>query len=112
MRVVYVLLVSALLFGCFTSKKTIEEGNNDQSQIRFLQKEYPEYSEMDYKQGKLLYENNCSTCHGFKNPKNYSKEELEKIVPGMVRKSNQKKGTSLTSLDSDLIFKYMLALSQ
>lgn len=97
-----------VLVGCFAKKITNELSVD--SAYEKLKKEYPEYSEVDYNQGKMLYEQTCNTCHGFKDPSKYSSEELKAIVPNMVRKSNQKKGTSLTALDSDLIYKYILAI--
>jgi cytochrome c len=109
--IIFGIIIAMLLAGCFTAKTSAEGEKTLETHLQKLKKDYPEYTEMDYKQGKMLYEQTCNTCHGFKDPSRYSAEELKSIVPNMVRKSNQKKGTSLTSLDSDLIYKYMLAIS-
>ena len=58
------ILAFLLLAGCFTSRKTAD--GDEAIYIERIKEVYPNYTEMDFKQGKMLYENTCNTCHALK----------------------------------------------
>lgn len=57
-------------------------------------------------EGKTLYENNCGTCHGLKNPGNYGEAEWRKIVPPMAVKAN------VDAKKEELILQYVVTMGK
>jgi hypothetical protein len=55
------------------------------------------------KQGYDMFMDKCTSCHGIKNPQDYSEDDWNTIMPKMARKSK------ITQEQSDLIFHYILA---
>ncbi len=54
--------------------------------------------------GKMLYEEKCSTCHGLKNPAAYNEEEWRKHVRRMAPKAKIDKPTE------ELILQYVVTM--
>jgi cytochrome c5 len=63
-------------------------------------------------EGKALFEQNCSKCHGLKSPTSRNEEKWNKIVPIMVKKVNKKAGKEeLDAAEEQLILKYLVTMS-
>ena len=109
-----VLGMSIALVGCFGAKKLTETPpppspptlNIEKAQVKF-----EGYTLENYNSGKMLYNANCHSCHGLKDPLAFTEEQWSKLVPGMSAKSNAKKGTSISKEDEELIFRYVVSQS-
>lgn len=63
-------------------------------------------------EGKELFQQNCSQCHGLKSPTSKTEEKWNKIVPIMVKKVNKKAGKEeLDAAEEQLILKYLVTMS-
>lgn len=63
-------------------------------------------------EGKALFEQNCSKCHGLKSPTSRNEEKWNKIVPIMVKKVNKKAGKEeIDAAEEQLILKYLVTMS-
>jgi mono/diheme cytochrome c family protein len=71
---------------------------------------YPGYTKADFDSGKSLYEGNCGTCHGLKDPVSRDEEAWKREVAAMVPKANRKAGKEVIgNKEHDLILKYLVA---
>ncbi|MBI1307753.1 MAG: hypothetical protein GC181_14210 [Bacteroidetes bacterium] len=61
--------------------------------------------------GKNLYESKCTKCHTLKDPKNYTAEQLNNIVPKMVAKVN-KESTVISESDQNAMLQYLISASK
>ncbi len=61
-------------------------------------------------EGKLLYTQNCGSCHGLKKPESEPESEWRRIVPRMVKKVNAS-SQKLSPDDEKLILNYVLHMS-
>lgn len=64
----------------------------------------------DVNAGYELYQAKCGLCHGLKDPMRYTEEQWNILVPGMVRKANDKKNTQITSEQENQILAYVLTM--
>lgn len=104
-----ILIPLALLFaGCFASKTLTTPAQADVDRV---QTKYPGYTLADLNHGKSLYTEHCGTCHGLKNPSDFTEEQWNKIVPNMVAKVN-KHGNILDQKAEQDILRYTVTMSR
>jgi cytochrome c5 len=94
-----ILLTSSLACSTAKNKTTTVE------QIKTIERDE---NSAKLEQGKTIYSEKCIACHKLKNPSNFSKEELEKIVPKMTIMAN-KRDANITPEEQELILNYLLA---
>lgn len=63
------------------------------------------YTLAELNEGKTLYEVNCQKCHGLKDPKKYTEEQWNKIVPPMAKKAK------IDAQQEETIRKYVITMS-
>lgn len=73
---------------------------------RLAAREWPGTTHSDLVQGRQLYIDNCSGCHGLKSPTDYSAAEWRENVAEMKMKAK------IRSADSELILKYLLVANR
>lgn len=106
MKQVFLLFGLLLIFAC--SKSLIAPAQADVNRV-FAK--FPGYTMADLEAGKAVYEDKCNMCHGLKDPTNYTEEELNKIVPSMVRRVNKKVGSiAIDPAKESLVLKYMVTM--
>lgn len=81
-----------------------------QADVSRMQSKYPNYTLAQLTEGQAIFEQNCNKCHGLKNPAKYSEEDLNKIVPRMVKKVN-KKGEVITAEKQETLLRYLITMS-
>ncbi len=106
MKKLFILALGVALYAC--SKAVVIAPS--QSDVDRVQVKYPNYSMDQLLKGKQIYEANCQTCHGLKNPAAESEEEWNKIVPRMTKKVN-KSETKMTAEDQELVLRYLVTMS-
>lgn len=104
-KVLYSIILLALT-SCF-SAKLLTPSQNDVDRV---QQKFPNYTLSELNQGKTLFERNCKSCHGLKNPTSRSEEKWRKVVPVMVKRVNRKQ-TVLSPQDEELILKFVITMS-
>lgn len=104
------ILISLTIFlaSCFASK-TLTTPN--QADVDRVKTKYPDYTLADLNHGKSLYTEHCGTCHGLKNPSDFTEEQWKKIVPNMVAKVN-KHGNILDQKAEQDILRYTVTMSR
>ena len=90
-----------LLAACASKKTTISLTDLDATRAAA---KYPGASLASLQNGKLLYEENCGSCHGLKNPTAYNEEQWGKHVKRMAPKAKIDKPTE------DLILQYVVTM--
>lgn len=98
-----------LLFACSTSKTTTSSGPT-QSDVDRMQTKYPGYTLAELQNGQSLYKQYCGSCHGLKNPKSYSEEQWNRLVPGMSKKVNNNNPGALDEKAEESILKYVITM--
>lgn len=84
-----------------------------QADIDRVAAKHPTYTLANVQQGKVLYEQQCTACHGLKKPTAYSEAAWQKIVPNMVIKANKKAGKqAISPAQQALILEYLLTMTQ
>jgi mono/diheme cytochrome c family protein len=103
------ILISAtvLLAGCFSAKLLTPS----QADVDRVKPKYTDYSLVELNQGKTLYEQHCSNCHGLKNPTSRTEEQWKEIVPRMIVKANKKEQTTLDAKTQESILRYVITMS-
>ena len=97
-------LFAAIVFlaACASTKKaTISITESDASRAAA---KYPGASLATLQKGKMLYEENCSNCHGLKNPTAYNEQQWGKHVKRMAPKAKIDKPTE------ELILQYVVTM--
>lgn len=108
MKKTILALSSLLLIGCAVKLTAPTQADADRVQTK-----YPNYTLAELNQGKAMYEQHCAECHGLKNPAKFKESELQKYVPGMVRKYNKKfPSHPIDDQTKDLILKYAVTMSK
>ncbi len=94
-------LIVLLIAACSTKKAVISMTDSDA--LRASAK-FPGATMASLQNGKMLYEENCSTCHGLKNPIAYNEEQWRKHVRRMAPKAKIDKPTE------ELILQYVVTM--
>ena len=99
----HILLAATILLlaACATKKATSSLTDMDGSRAAA---KYPGASLASLQKGKLLYEENCGSCHGLKSPTSYNEEQWGKHVKRMAPKAKIDKSTE------DLILQYVVTM--
>jgi cytochrome c5 len=99
-----ILFAATILFlaACASKKTTISLTDSDGSRAAA---KYPGASLASLQKGKLLYEENCGSCHGLKSPTDYNEEQWGKHVKRMAPKAKIDKPTE------ELILQYVVTMS-
>ena len=83
-----------------------------QADVDRVATKYPGYSLAELNKGKTMYEQNCKSCHGLKNPTSRDENQWSAVVPKMVEKVNKKAGTTkIDNLSQQTLIKYLVAMS-
>lgn len=69
------------------------------------QKVFPDLTMAQLTEGKTNYETNCKKCHGLKDPKKFTEEQLRAVVPNMSKQAKIDEAKELS------ILKYMITAS-
>jgi cytochrome c5 len=98
-----ILVAATILFlaACASKKTTISLTDTDGSRAAA---KYPGASLASLQKGKLLYEENCGSCHGLKSPTDYNEEQWGKHVKRMAPKAKIDKPTE------ELILQYVVTM--
>ncbi len=79
--------------------------------VERMKEKYPGYTLQELNDGKILYEQNCHTCHTLKNPVDYSEQQWTLIVPKMVAKVNKKAGNTVIDKDYEkVLLRYLVTM--
>lgn len=110
---IYLLsLICLVSFSCKTTKNATAQKTPSQKPKEAVVKETPapKVANPAIAEGKSLYEQHCGTCHKLKNPQDFTQEELNKVVPNMVGKTNKKAGSEVISAEKQkALMTYLLA---
>jgi len=95
-----------IFFSCSHKTFTLTDGD-----VKRGNEKFPATTLASLNDGKMLYENNCGTCHALKNAASNSEEKWRDIVPKMVVKVNKKAGREeLDSKKQELILHYLVTM--
>ncbi len=99
-----ILFLAAIIFlaACASKKAVVSLSESDASRAAA---KYPGASLATLQNGKMLYEEKCSNCHGLKNPTAYNEEQWGKHVKRMAPKAKIDKPTE------ELILQYVVTMS-
>lgn len=103
MRKSIYLLSFICLFSCSATKKAANpkatEAKPAEKTATNTPTPSPRIANPALAEGKSLYEQHCGACHKLKNPKDFTEEQLNKVVPNMVAKTNKKAGNEAISAE-------------
>lgn len=103
-----IILTSFSLF--IVSCAGLQLATPTQADVDRMEETYPELTVAELIEGKGLYEDKCSRCHGLKDPVAFSNEEWNRIVPNMANKARGRQ-ISLTSEQEQSILRYLETMS-
>jgi len=105
MKKTFLLSIAILtLIACAAKKTTAVKTMTEEDGARAAKK-YPGASLISLQKGKALYEENCSKCHGLKEPTQYNEEQWGKHVKRMAPKAKIDKPTE------ELILQYVVTMN-
>lgn len=107
---IYVLVLLFAL-GCKSSKVAVKEMGPSQKDVDRVSAKIPNYTLTKLLKGKVLYEDNCGSCHKLYSPNSRTEEKWKAVVPPMVKKVN-KSSVKLTPEDQDLIVSYLITMCE
>jgi cytochrome c5 len=82
-----------------------------QADVNRVAGKYPDYSLTDLREGKKIYERQCSMCHRLQDPASKSAAKWSKIVPEMSNKANRKAGKEVIDANKqELILRYLITM--
>ena len=99
---IFFLATIIFLAACASKKAVVSLSESDASRAAA---KYPGASLATLQNGKMLYEEKCSNCHGLKNPTAYNEEQWGKHVKRMAPKAKIDKPTE------ELILQYVVTMS-
>lgn len=95
------------MIGCAASKIAIPtQADADRAKAK-----YPDITVADLSEGKMLYEEKCTTCHGLYKPSSHTAQAWNSIVPEMTRKAN-KNTTKINPAQEKLILQYLVTMGE
>lgn len=101
------ITIIAIFIGCAGSKMLVPtQADADRAKDKF-----PNITVADLSEGKILYEEKCTTCHGLYKPNSQSTEAWNRIVPEMTRKAN-KNTTKIEPKQEKLILQYLVTMGE
>ncbi len=104
-----ILLASTLLVFACKSKTVV----NNLPKETIVKNNFPVTSLAPISAGQRNYETYCGSCHELKSPNSENIEGWNKIVPIMVRKTNENAGREVIDLNmKDEILAYLVSKSQ
>ena len=108
------LFLTGIISACSSSRTTSGGGATSEpteADVARIQVKFPDATLAKLESGRLSYEQDCQTCHGLKNPKDYSEERIRMIVPAMAEKANQRAGRVVVDSEEEvMIMQYMIAI--
>ena len=110
MKYLLFILICSLLVACFSTKVVTESASESLLILDKAVVKFPGYTKEMFVSGKNLFESNCQSCHGLKDPLKYTEEQWEILVPSMSAKANRNKDANLSKEDEELILKYVVSL--
>jgi cytochrome c5 len=99
---IFFLATIIFLAACASKKAVVSLSESDASRAAA---KYPGASLATLQNGKMLYEEKCSNCHGLKNPTAYNEEQWGKHVKRMAPKAK------IDKLTEELILQYVVTMS-
>ncbi len=107
--IISVLSIS-LLVACSTTKKS--SVGMSQSDVERGAKTFTGLTLEELNSGKLIYDQNCGTCHSLKKPSTENANGWNHHVPEMVELVNKKAGSEvIDAKKKDLILRYLITMS-
>ena len=100
-----ILITGLILIGCKATLLLVPT----ESDVERGKSKYPDYTLTQLSQGKLLYEQNCQSCHNLKKPTSRTEEEWKAIVPNMSKQVN-KTSMVLKNTEQELILRYLVTM--
>ncbi len=108
MKVLSILAAVALILAGCASATLLTPTQSDVDRMSGM---YPGYTLAELNEGKSIFEQNCQSCHGLKDPVSRTAEEWKEIVPVMVPKANKKNDNAITPEAQDKLLKYLITMS-
>lgn len=106
MKPVILMLALVLFTACGVSLVVPTQADVDR-----VAGKYPDYSLTELRDGKKIYEQNCSQCHRIQEPTSRSAVKWSSIVPEMSNKVNRKAGREvITPAKQDLLLRYLITM--
>jgi len=106
-KILISLILAAFLIGCAASKTIVPtQADADRGQSKF-----PDLTVADLTEGKVLYEEKCTACHGKYRPNSHSSDAWHKIVPEMTGKAN-KNTVKIEPKQEKLILQYLVTMGE
>lgn len=103
-----ILIVAVLFLVSCGSAKLIAPTQADAE--RGMQK-YPSLTLDELNAGKMHFEQQCTKCHGIKQPSKFTEAEWTSIVPKMAAKANKKAGSEVVdAAKQESILRYVLTM--
>lgn len=110
-KIIVSVLSIGLLVACSTTKST-KSSVMSQTDVERGAKTFSGLTLDELNSGKLIYEENCGTCHGLKKPSSENADGWSHHVPEMVVLVNKKAGSEkIDAKKKDLILRYLITMS-
>lgn len=107
-KVVVLLVALIILTGCSTTRLLTPT----QQDVDRVSNKFAGLTLDELNQGKAIFETNCQTCHGLKNPTSRGEERWRQIVPKMTAKVNKKRNNAINAEDQEKLLRYLITMSQ
>ena len=107
MKMLPVLLLSFIIFtACGVSLVVPTQADVDRVSAK-----YKDYSLMELREGKKIFEKRCTACHGLKDPGSKSAAKWKGIVPEMSNKANRKAGKEVIDINQqEFLLRYLITM--
>ncbi|NVK05517.1 MAG: cytochrome c [Flavobacteriia bacterium] len=81
-----------------------------QMDVERMESTYPDLTVAKLIEGKGLYEDKCSRCHGLKDPIAYTPEQWQRITPNMANKARGRQ-IEISAEQEETIMRYLVTMS-
>lgn len=108
--VIFFGIIFLFLSACTSVKSTGNQSSLSQADVERVKELYPNYTLAELNQGKTLFDEKCTICHGSKSPTSETPAKWKKIVPEMSVMANAKVEV-INSVQENLILKYLITMS-